>query len=89
MLGTPSSYTDPLTHGNCRAWVEALTKGERNEVGRLVPSETPPRLCNCRLPMTTSFGEWTPTKEDPEKRKQHEKLGSGEGGQGHMEPRRS
>lgn len=42
MLGTPSSYTDPLTHGNCGAWVEALTKGERNEVGRLVPSETPP-----------------------------------------------
>lgn len=36
-------------------------------------------LCNCGLPMTTSFGEWTPhQRKDPEK--ENNRRTGGEGG---------
>lgn len=37
-------------------------RGKRQEASCLLRPPYPP-LCNCRLPMTSSFGEWTPTKE--------------------------
>lgn len=80
--------TDPLINGNWGLGWSPHKGGE--EWGRKACAFwDSPHLCNCRLPMTTSCRERTPTKEDPEKRKQHEKLGSGEGGQGHTEPRQS
>lgn len=50
-------------------------RGKRQEASCLLRPPYP--LCNCRLPMTTSFGEWTPTKERTLRKKITGKPGGG------------
>lgn len=55
-------------------------RGKRQEASCLLRPLYP--LCNCRLPMTTSFGEWTPTKERTLRKKITGEPGGGEGTSG-------